>query len=43
LLESQEPDYSALHDTWEVLLDLAEQAGRLRVQFFDGIPSRRLG
>ena len=40
LLDSQEPDYSALHDAWEVLLDLAEQAERLRVQFFSRHPER---
>jgi hypothetical protein len=40
LLESQEPDYSALHDAWEVLLDLAEEAERLRVQFFDRHPEQ---
>jgi hypothetical protein len=40
LLDSQEPDYSALHDAWEVLLDLAEQAESLRVQFFRRHPEQ---
>ena len=40
LLDSQEPDYSALHDAWEVLLDLAEQAESLRVQFFSRHPEQ---
>jgi hypothetical protein len=40
LLDSQEPDYSVLHDAWEVLLDLAEQAERLRVQFFSQHPEQ---
>jgi hypothetical protein len=38
LLDSQEPDYLALHDVWEVLLDLAERAENLRVQFFSRHP-----
>jgi hypothetical protein len=33
LLDSQEPDYLALNDAWEVLLDLAERAESVRVQF----------
>jgi len=40
LLDSQEPDHSALHDAWEVLLDLAEQAESLRVQFFSRHPEQ---
>jgi hypothetical protein len=40
LLDSQEPDYLALHDAWEVLLDLAEQAESLRVQFFSQLPEQ---
>ena len=40
LLDSQEPDYLALHDAWEVLLDLAEQAESLRVQFFSRHPEQ---
>ena len=30
-LDSQEPDYSALHDAWEVLVDLGDQVDSLRV------------
>ena len=40
LLDSQEPDYLALHDAWEVLLDLAEQAESLRAQFFGRYPEQ---
>jgi hypothetical protein len=40
LLDSQEPDYLALHDAWEVLLDLAERAESLRVQFFSRHPEQ---
>jgi hypothetical protein len=40
LLDSQAPDYSALHDAWEVLLDLAEQAESLRAQFFGRYPEQ---
>jgi len=40
LLDSQEPDYSAFHDAWEVLLDLAEQAESLRAQFFSRHPEQ---
>ena len=40
LLDSQEPDHLALHDAWEVLLDLAEQAESLRVQFFSRHPEQ---
>ena len=39
-LDSQEPDYSALHDAWEVLVDLADQAESLRVQFFSRHPEQ---
>jgi hypothetical protein len=40
LLDSQEPDHLALHDAWEVLLGLAEQAESLRVQFFSRNPEQ---
>jgi len=40
LLDGQEPDYLALHDAWEVLLDLAERAESLRVQFFSRYPEQ---
>jgi hypothetical protein len=39
-LDSQEPDYSALHDAWEVLVDLADQVESLRVQFFSRHPEQ---
>jgi hypothetical protein len=39
-LDSQEPDYSALHDAWEVLVDLADQVQSLRVQFFSRHPEQ---
>jgi hypothetical protein len=39
-LDSQEPDYSALHDAWEVLVELAEQAETLRAQFFSRYPEQ---
>ena len=41
LLDSQEPDYLALHDAWEVLLELAEQTESLRVQFFSRQPEQK--
>jgi hypothetical protein len=40
LLDSQEPDHLALHDAWEVLLGLAEQAENLCVQFFSRHPEQ---
>jgi hypothetical protein len=40
LLDSQEPDHLALHDAWEVLLGLAEEAESLRVQFFGRHPEQ---
>ena len=40
LLDSQEPDHLALHDAWEVLVDLAERAESLRVQFFSRHPEQ---
>jgi hypothetical protein len=40
-LDSQEPDYSALHDAWEVLVDLVAQVDSLRVQFFDRHPEQK--
>jgi hypothetical protein len=39
-LDSQEADHSALHDAWEVLIELAEQAESLRVQFFRQYPEQ---
>jgi len=39
-LDSQEPDYSALHDAWEGLVELAEQAERVRAQFFNRHPEQ---
>jgi hypothetical protein len=40
-LDSQEPDYSALHDAWEVLVDLVDQVESLRVQFFNRHPEQK--
>ena len=40
MLDSQERDYLALYDVWEVLLDLAERAENLRVQFFSRHPEQ---
>jgi hypothetical protein len=40
-LDSQEPDYSALHDAWEVLVDLGDQVDSLRVQFFNRYPEQK--
>jgi hypothetical protein len=42
-LDSQEPDHSASHDAWEVLVELAEQAEVCALTSSAGIPSRRLG
>jgi hypothetical protein len=39
-LDSQEPHHSALHDAWEVLIELAELAETLRVQFFSRYPEQ---
>ena len=39
-LDGEEPDYSALHDAWEVLVELAEQAESLRRQFFSRYPEQ---
>ena len=39
-LDSQEPDYSTVHDVWEVLVELAEQAESLRAHFFSRHPEQ---
>jgi hypothetical protein len=39
-LDSPEPDHSALHDTWEVLVELAEKAESLRAHFFRQHPEQ---
>jgi hypothetical protein len=39
-LDSQEPDHSALHDAWEVLVELAEKAESLRAHFFSQHPEQ---
>ena len=39
-LDSEEPDHSAVHDAWEVLVELAEQAERLRAHFFSRYPEQ---
>ena len=35
-----EPDYSAVHDAWEVLVELCEEAGSLRAHFFSRHPEQ---
>ena len=40
-LDSQEPDYPALHDAWEVLVDLGAQLDGLRAQFFNRHPEQK--
>jgi hypothetical protein len=40
-LDSQEPDYPALHDAWEVLVDLGAQLDSLRAQFFNRHPEQK--
>jgi hypothetical protein len=40
-LDGQEPDYSALHDAWEVLVELGDQVESLRVQFFNRHPEQK--
>jgi hypothetical protein len=40
LLESQEPDYLVLYDSWEVLVELAERSERLRSQFLKEQPEQ---
>jgi hypothetical protein len=39
-LDGEEADHSALHDAWERLVELAEQAASLRVQFFSRYPEQ---
>jgi hypothetical protein len=39
-LDSQEPDHSALHDVWEMLVERAEQAESLRIRFFSRHPEQ---
>jgi hypothetical protein len=41
LIESQEPDYLVLHDSWEVLVELAERTERLRTQFLKEQPEQK--
>jgi hypothetical protein len=43
LLENQEPDYLVLHDSWEVLVELAERTERLRTQFLKEQPEHEAG
>jgi hypothetical protein len=40
LLDSQEPDSLALHDAWEVLVELAERTERLRTRFLKEQPEQ---
>ena len=40
-LDGEEPDYSALHDAWEVLVELGDEVESLRVQFFNRHPEQK--
>ena len=40
LLESQEPDYLVVHDSWEVLVELAERTERLRTRLLKEQPEQ---
>jgi hypothetical protein len=40
LLESQEPDFLVLHDSWEVLVELAERTECLRARFLREQPEQ---
>jgi len=40
LLESGEPDYLVLHDSWEALVDLTERSERLRTRFLKDHPEQ---
>jgi len=40
-LDGQEPDYSALHDAWEMLVELGDQVESLRVQYFNRHPEQK--
>ena len=40
LLESEEPDYLVLHDSWEVLVELTERSERLRTRFLNDQPDQ---
>jgi hypothetical protein len=40
-LDGDEPDYSALHDAWEELVELGEEVESLRVQFFNRHPEQK--
>ena len=40
-LDGEEPDYSALHDAWEVLVELGDEVESRRVQFFNRHPEQK--
>jgi hypothetical protein len=42
-LDGQEPDYSALHDAWELLVEWSSRPKVYAASSSAGIPSRRLG
>jgi hypothetical protein len=42
LLESQEPDCLVLHDAWELLVQLAERAERLRTRVLKDQPEQEV-
>jgi hypothetical protein len=42
LLESEEPDYLVLHDSWEALVGLAERAERMQTRLLQDHPEREV-
>ena len=40
LLESEEPDYLVLHDSWEALVGLAERTERMRARLLQDQPQQ---
>jgi hypothetical protein len=42
LLDSQEPDFLVLHDSWEVLVELAERTERLRARVLKEQPEQEV-
>jgi hypothetical protein len=42
LLESEEPDYLVLHDSWEALVGLAERTERMRTRLLQDQPEQEV-
>jgi hypothetical protein len=42
LLESEEPDYLVLHDSWEALVGLAERTERMRIRLLQDQPEQEV-